>query len=89
MYVCFSQEAKGSPFCSFSFLQARVEGPTETLQSFVAKITEKIPGKTLSLAVTELEKHFRLKFIFIAIYYIALCNVAIYIYNCYIERDIG
>ncbi|XP_029139121.1 crossover junction endonuclease EME1 [Protobothrops mucrosquamatus] len=38
--------------------QARVEGPTETLQSFVAKITEKIPGKTLSLAVTELEKHF-------------------------------
>ncbi|XP_070790752.1 crossover junction endonuclease EME1 [Pituophis catenifer annectens] len=38
--------------------QARMEGPTETLQSFVAKITEKIPGKTLSLAVTELEKHF-------------------------------
>ncbi|XP_039198792.1 crossover junction endonuclease EME1 [Crotalus tigris] len=38
--------------------QARLEGPTETLQSFVAKITEKIPGKTLSLAVTELEKHF-------------------------------
>uniref|UniRef100_A0A670XZ14 Essential meiotic structure-specific endonuclease 1 n=1 Tax=Pseudonaja textilis TaxID=8673 RepID=A0A670XZ14_PSETE len=36
--------------------------PTETLQSFVVEITEKIPGKTLSLAVTELEKHFRLKF---------------------------
>ncbi|KAK9406928.1 crossover junction endonuclease EME1 [Crotalus adamanteus] len=38
--------------------QAKLEGPIETLQSFVAKITEKIPGKTLSLAVTELEKHF-------------------------------
>uniref|UniRef100_A0A670XY86 Essential meiotic structure-specific endonuclease 1 n=1 Tax=Pseudonaja textilis TaxID=8673 RepID=A0A670XY86_PSETE len=56
------QEAQGSPFCPFAFLQARMEGPTETLQSFVVEITEKIPGKTLSLAVTELEKHFRLKF---------------------------
>uniref|UniRef100_A0A8C6XAC4 Essential meiotic structure-specific endonuclease 1 n=1 Tax=Naja naja TaxID=35670 RepID=A0A8C6XAC4_NAJNA len=43
---------------------SQMEGPAETLQSFVAEITEKIPGKTLSLAVTELEKHFRLKFIF-------------------------
>ncbi|XP_063149279.1 crossover junction endonuclease EME1 [Candoia aspera] len=38
--------------------QASLEGPTETLQSFVVNITEKIPGKTLSLAVTELEKYF-------------------------------
>ncbi|KAM6473397.1 crossover junction endonuclease EME1 isoform 1-T2 [Liasis olivaceus] len=38
--------------------QASMEGSAETLQSFVANITEKIPGKTLSLAVTGLEKYF-------------------------------
>ncbi|KAH0629450.1 hypothetical protein JD844_011521 [Phrynosoma platyrhinos] len=38
--------------------QVSMEGPTETLQTFVANIMQKIPGKTLALAVVELEKYF-------------------------------
>ncbi|XP_072846704.2 structure-specific endonuclease subunit EME1 isoform X1 [Pogona vitticeps] len=38
--------------------QVGMEGPVETLQSFVANIMKKAPGKTLALAVVELEKYF-------------------------------
>ncbi|XP_042303843.1 crossover junction endonuclease EME1 isoform X1 [Sceloporus undulatus] len=38
--------------------QVSMEGPAETLRTFVANIMQKMPGKTLALAVVELEKYF-------------------------------
>ncbi|XP_034645145.1 crossover junction endonuclease EME1 isoform X1 [Trachemys scripta elegans] len=40
-------------------VQGGTEGPKETLRSFVACVMERAPGKTLALAVVELEKYFR------------------------------
>lgn len=40
-------------------IQGGKEGPKETLRSFVACVLERAPGKTLALAVVELEKYFR------------------------------
>nr|XP_056719410.1 crossover junction endonuclease EME1 [Euleptes europaea] len=40
------------------YKQVNVEGSGVTLQSFVANVKKKIPGKTLALAVVELEKYF-------------------------------
>lgn len=45
-----------------------MEGSSVTLQSFVANIKKKIPGKTLAMAVVELEKYFRLDFFVVDIY---------------------
>ncbi|XP_034960277.1 crossover junction endonuclease EME1 [Zootoca vivipara] len=44
-----------------NYKQVSMEGPTETLQSFAANVMKKTPGKTLALAVVELEKYFSLK----------------------------
>ncbi|XP_053231764.1 crossover junction endonuclease EME1 [Podarcis raffonei] len=41
-----------------NYKQVSMEGPNETLQSFAANVTKKTPGKTLALAVVELEKYF-------------------------------
>ncbi|XP_060620729.2 crossover junction endonuclease EME1 [Anolis sagrei] len=41
-----------------NYKQVCMEGPTQTLQTFVANIIQKTPGKTLALAVVELEKYF-------------------------------
>ncbi|XP_019349930.1 crossover junction endonuclease EME1 [Alligator mississippiensis] len=40
-------------------VQSSTDGQKETLRSFVARVMEKIPGKTLALAVVELEKYLR------------------------------
>ncbi|KFV45373.1 Crossover junction endonuclease EME1, partial [Gavia stellata] len=49
--------------CLEEFLSMEVEGCTEgqkeTLQSYVAHVMEKMPGKTLALAVAEVENYFR------------------------------
>uniref|UniRef100_A0A670JAE6 Essential meiotic structure-specific endonuclease 1 n=1 Tax=Podarcis muralis TaxID=64176 RepID=A0A670JAE6_PODMU len=44
-----------------NYKQVSMEGPNETLQSFAANVMKKTPGKTLALAVVELEKYFRLE----------------------------
>ncbi|XP_054832033.1 crossover junction endonuclease EME1 [Eublepharis macularius] len=41
-----------------NYKQVSMEGSSVTLQSFVANVEKKIPGKTLALAVVELEKYF-------------------------------
>lgn len=50
-----------SVFLYVSCPQVSMEGPNETLQSFAASVMKKTPGKTLALAVVELEKYFRLE----------------------------
>ncbi|XP_067164590.1 crossover junction endonuclease EME1 [Apteryx mantelli] len=40
-------------------VQGCTEGQKETLQSFVARVIEKMPGKILALAVVEVENYFR------------------------------
>lgn len=39
-----------------------MEGQQETLQTYVARVMEKMPGKILALAVAEVENYFRLDF---------------------------
>ncbi|KAM6050134.1 crossover junction endonuclease EME1 isoform 2-T2 [Theristicus caerulescens] len=41
--------------------QGCTEGQEETLQSYVARVMEKMPGKILALAVAEVENYFRVK----------------------------
>lgn len=53
--------------------QVSKDVPAETLQSFVAHIMEKAPGKTLALVVVGLEKYFRLKLRLTALFQRSLC----------------
>ncbi|KAF7247545.1 Crossover junction endonuclease EME1 [Varanus komodoensis] len=41
-----------------NYKQISMEGPTETLQSFVTTVMKRVPGKTIALATVELEKYF-------------------------------
>ncbi|KFR07760.1 Crossover junction endonuclease EME1, partial [Nipponia nippon] len=41
--------------------QGRTEGQEETLQSYAARVMEKMPGKILALAVAEVENYFRVE----------------------------